>query len=127
MVAFVVITGVYLLAFPYRTDYPAHVALGAATVVVVSGLVGLMGPTGPAVGVACVPMVAVGGLLAERTLTGPEVDGIDLATGVLGAAVAAAALLEPRHSRGDSAALVALGCLFMLVAYGLRYGASSVG
>ena len=127
LVAPVGLVALYLVSFPYRTDYAAHALAGAATVVVVSGVVGLLGRSGPAVGLVGVPLVALGGLVAELTIVGPDIDGLDVATGVIGGVVVAAALLEPRSTREQSSALVALGCAFGILALGLRFGSVSVG
>ncbi len=127
LVTLVGLVALYLVAFPYRTDYAAHAAAGFALVVLIMGVLRLAGVGGTWQPLGSV--LAVWGLVlvTELTITGPGFDPVDVSNSMLGAVLAGAALLERPARRSELPALAVLAMAGVLLALGLRYGSPAIG
>lgn len=126
LVALLGMVGLYLVAFPYRTDYAAHAAGGFGLVVLflAVGRLSALSTTSLIVGSVGIAWGIV--IAMERTVTGPRFDAVDVSLSMLGAVVAGASLLERPTGRSETPLLVALGVLAVLLAVGLRYGSRAI-
>lgn len=118
----VLVTFAYLVAFPYRQDYAAHVAGGYALALLAAGGLGAAGRHGTWAPVWALAAGVTGAVAAELTIFGGIVDLVEVSISALGAGLAAAVL--HRFFRGCTtppATVVLLGSLTMVVAVMLRF------